>query len=215
MIKINPPQSYISFFLAAVLNLCSTPTNAQIPYTEDYGDVSCKPGEYAEDKDWDFEGDTIDSGWGNCHDPAVGGAGSNGKFCMRTWINANETKFDWRCGCSTTWPLVGDACADLGEHFYEFNAHNLFAGFMMMNEFKRGYRISKMMLKLSNWKLNAANIACIFATIAVFNLGFMHLSWCFRSWRMFDDEMFFYLQFPQAVAAICMAESFMGLSLAG
>ena len=38
----------------------------------------------------------VNSGWGNCHDPAIGGEGAEAKRCYKAWLNDNQTTWDWR-----------------------------------------------------------------------------------------------------------------------
>jgi len=188
-------------------------SRAIMPNSYDFRDVTCTPGECGPGQGWE-EGNS-DGGWGDCHDEKIGGPGGKKSVCVKAWIHENETKWDWRCTCSSTWPLQGLNCDEPTEHYVIWQSFQILIFLIMAHESRRGYNISRMMLKLSDGKLNAANISCLFGTTSVFFIGLMHFTWTTRAIPgSYNDEHFFYLQFPNACAAISMTESFMGLSLA-
>jgi len=38
----------------------------------DFGNITCAPGEYSGEEDYDESNGYVQSGWGNCHDPLIG-----------------------------------------------------------------------------------------------------------------------------------------------
>ena len=237
-----PPLIFPTLFLLILVLIASTPTQAILQ--DDFGDITCIPGEYDADENWerenDPEGKFADSGWGNCHDPAIGLAGakkvrsleedektrdgsremaaaitatsttelthsirlarlvcscrSAQKFCFRTQVNT--TFVDWRCSCSTTWPLVGDDCETLRDDYIFIQITFVIPLLLNAFFFKFGLRTVRTMHKFSDTKKkwNAANISCLFNVGLMFSETCRFLTWIFRAAGFYDDETFFPLQ---------------------
>jgi len=187
--------------------------NSQI--TEGFGDITCLPGEY--DADFDYvDNGYVNSGWGNCHAPEIGGEGAEGKFCFKALVTqGNESFVDWRCTCSTSWPLVGDACDEMGPSFVQVHIFYLIPLIANLLEFLRGQRIVRTMFKFNDGKINAANLSGVFMCILCWSETCRFATWSIRAIPgSYQDETFRPLQIFNAISATAVSEGLIGLALA-
>lgn len=198
--------------LLALLTLLFPPAAAQLD--DFFGNVTCLPGEYeAEIPYEDTEG--VNSGWGNCHEPEVGGKGAKGKRCYKAWIDKENDEWDWRCACHNTFPLTGPDCDEPNQIYWVIIILWLIPMFYDVVLCSWGYKVCKTMFKFSNNKVNAANTSCGFMVLLTGSEFCRFTTWILRAVPgSYEDEFFRHLQFFNTISAISVCEGMMGLALA-
>jgi len=197
-----------------ILLLSSSYVKAQL--THGFGPITCKPGEYDFDDEYEDTGG-VESGWGNCHHPSVGLAGATKKFCFKSVIGfENGTQVvDWRCSCSTSWPLEGDACDEPSSIFFWIQFGYILPAIINWIEFWRGQKVVRTMLRFAKWKVNAANLSAFFMCLLTWSESMRFLTWSVRGWPgSYDDELFRGLQVFVPISAVAVSEGLIGLALA-
>jgi len=178
---------------------------------EGFGSVTCMPGEYSYEPDYEDKG-WIESGWGNCHEVETG-PGSDKKFCFKAQING--TDWDWRCACSTTWPLIGDGCDEMSDVYWVIQFTWLISLLYNLYLFVWSRKVVKTMFKFSDNKVNAANLSATFMCALTLSEFLRFLTWMLRAVPgSYGDEVFRPLQIFVSTSAFCVSEGIMGLALA-